>query len=75
MDIIISLIGAFIFYAFAIYFYKYASGKHKIKNKANQEKYNLWVNNHGQTIKKALKIIMILFGIIFLTQIVFDILN
>lgn len=72
MDILISIIFAIIFYSIMIYIYRYASGKHKIKNEANREKYNQWLNSYGKIIKKTVSILMIIYGIFFLVQLISD---
>lgn len=70
MDILISIIGALIFYSIMIYIYRYASGKHKIKNETNREKYNQWLNSYGKILRNGVTMLMIIYGVFFLFQLI-----
>jgi TRAP-type C4-dicarboxylate transport system permease small subunit len=67
-SLLTSIIGI-VFFALIMYFgFKYADGKWKVSESKKNEYVN-WSNKHGNTIKKGIIIISIIYGISMIIQI------
>ncbi|MGJ8551249.1 MULTISPECIES: hypothetical protein [Winogradskyella] len=67
-SILTSLIGILVFTILMYFGFKYANGNWKVSESKKSEYLN-WTNKHGMTIKKAIIIISIIYGISMLIQI------
>jgi hypothetical protein len=56
------------------YFYKYADGRIATKN-GKEEAYQIWVKQNGAKVKKRIRNISILFGVVMAIQMINLILN
>jgi len=63
-----SLIGILVFTTIMYFGFKYANGKWKVSESKKTDYLN-WTNKHGETIKKGIIIISIIYGISMLIQI------
>jgi hypothetical protein len=67
--LISSIAGIIVFSIIARYFYHYADGKANVKGSDKKEKYLRWQATHGASLKKTIKLLSIIFGVLILIQI------
>lgn len=68
-SLLTSFIGIIVFSALMTVGYKYANGKWNVsENKKND--YMIWVNKHGQTVKRSVVFLSIIYGLSMLIQII-----
>lgn len=67
--LLFSIVGVIVFSLTAGYFYRYADGKVNVQEGDKREKYLQWQATHGVSLKKAIKAISILFGVLMLFQV------
>jgi len=64
-----SILGVVAFTFIARYFYRYADGKANVQGGDKKEKYLKWQATHGASVKKAIRALSILYGILMLFQV------
>lgn len=69
-SLISSILGIIAFSFIARYFYRYADGKANIKESYKKEKYLEWQASHGTGLKKTIKALSIIFGVLMLFQVI-----
>jgi primase-polymerase (primpol)-like protein len=67
-SLLTSIIGIIIFSTIMYFGYKYANGDWKV-SESKKTDYQNWANKHGKTMKKAITIISIIYGISMIVQI------
>lgn len=67
--LLFSILGVIVFSLTAGFFYRYADGKVNVQEGDKREKYLQWQATHGAGLKKAIKAIYILFGVLMLFQV------
>ncbi|RNI30430.1 hypothetical protein EFB08_03955 [Rufibacter latericius] len=67
--LIASILGIVAFSLIARYFYRYADGKANVQGSDKKEKYLEWQETHGASLKKAIKVLSIIFGVLMLFQV------
>ncbi|RMB56559.1 hypothetical protein EAX61_14210 [Dokdonia sinensis] len=67
-SLLTSLIGISVFTILMYFGFKYANGNWKVSESKKSDYFN-WTNKHGKTIKKAIIIISVIYGISMLIQI------
>lgn len=68
MEVLIQILLALIFYGLMWFFYSYSKGKYKVKEE-KQEQYSQWVEKNGEKASKAIRVLTIIFSVVFIFNI------
>jgi heme/copper-type cytochrome/quinol oxidase subunit 2 len=70
MYMILKIIGPLLFYTITIFILFYSAGKYRWSK--NHDQYLMWVKQHGYKVTRAVKIIVVLYTLIYILSLVFD---